>query len=469
MRLILQVLGRLKYDEVTFTMGEEGKPIKDCFSSRVLAKRLGDSEIIFLVPESLAIELVDNKNDLKELLNNKDKLREEICKRTSINEKCDVIIIQSIGTYKSEGKNFSINFLNTADNISASIIIDLLERIKRYEEIILDVSTGHNIYIASLMDAIRALVVYFKLENIIRGEKIPIFKIAYAPPIMQSKKGEEIKYPIRLYDFDVKAFFDLPLKKNIKIEDLIKKLKNEENIKLRKELDEKFKDKEVHFNELINKTKLAYNAIRYNTPLAYFDDEIISLDIEEEILLSDLKEVLKYIMENKKELENNNEIVIKRPSIERTISINLLLTIAFYEALREFKENLSMPASIDIIEREFKSIYEKVGLGLNSRFLERDLKEIKNLISYLNIEEEVSVKELKQRKLEKLILKFKEHEESDSKTKEGDIKRNFFAHSGFEETVTLIKKIGEKNGGILLRYKPEKKEEIKCWLKNPEK
>ncbi|MGC8935558.1 MAG: TM1812 family CRISPR-associated protein [Thermoproteota archaeon] len=248
----------------------------------------------------------------------------------------------------------------------------------------------------------------------------------------------------------------------MKIEELLKKEKDEKNVKLRKDINTSFESERLNFNQLINETRVAYNAIRYNVPLAYFDDDIISFKISEKDALSNLRNILKYIVEDKKELrKDKGEIVIKRPSVERVLFINLLLTTAFHRALREFKEGLKKESSTDVILKEFKSLYEKVGLGLNSRFLERDINEIKELFPYLG-EKEETIKELKKRKL---VPQLQNARENKNGKKGGDIKRNFFAHSGFEETITLIKKQNEK---YCLCYKPEEKTNIKKWLENPE-
>jgi len=216
MRLILQVLGRLQssYNEVEFTV-DESESIKERLSSRALARKLGSSKIILLVPESLVTEIVTDENEAKELLSNRDELANRVYSklRNGLLDDSDisVLIMQSVGTYHANGK-FYINFLNAIDNIVVSLIFDLLERVQgEYEEIILDVSTGHNIYVTSLIDTVRNIIVYLKLEKIIKGERVPKFEIAYSPPVLSSSK--DVCYPIKRYEFDVKAFFHLPIKK----------------------------------------------------------------------------------------------------------------------------------------------------------------------------------------------------------------------------------------------------------------
>ena len=50
--------------------------------------------------------------------------------------------------------------------------------------------------------------------------------------------------------------------------------------------------------------------------------------------------------------------------------------------------------------------------------------------------------------------------------KRGDQKRNFFAHSGLEKTLTYVK-VNEKDK-IELFYSLDRKSEILSWIKNPD-
>jgi CRISPR-associated protein Csx1 len=467
MRVILQILGNLEgYERVDFYIDDTmEETMKDYFSSQVLAKKSDNSKIIFLAPESLVTGLANDTAEARKLLSNENDLSDAILKK--LNGKItvkdyEILIIQSIGMYK--GKSFQVNFINTADNIVSSVILDLLEKIENFDEIILDISTGHNIYVTFLIDTIRTLIIYFKLRNIMKeNSKGPKFKIAYSPPIISSQNA---KYPIRLYDFDEEAFFEMRLKSAVKVEALLK----DKNATLEQEIHRTFEKANTLFKELFNETKKAYDAIRYNTPLTFFDNELISLNINEKEVLNNLKNILKYIIKDKTEInENNGEIQIRRLNIDRTLLINILLTLALHSALREFKENLEKSVEnlenwvpVGIIDT-FTKYYKNIGLDLNIRLLERDLTEINELAQYLKNEEEKSIKELQENKEKEL-----QKHPTNIKKKEGDIVRNFFVHSGLESTLTLVKKINkEGKDEILLKYKPERKNDIKKWLEKP--
>ncbi|MGB9760850.1 MAG: hypothetical protein ACPLZG_13555, partial [Thermoproteota archaeon] len=93
-RLILQVLGRLKkgYNEVKFTVVDEdeqneGEPVRDCLSSRALARKLENSEVALLVPESLVAEIASDENEAEELVSDRNKpLRDRIYSELRHNE-----------------------------------------------------------------------------------------------------------------------------------------------------------------------------------------------------------------------------------------------------------------------------------------------------------------------------------------------------------------------------------------------
>jgi CRISPR-associated protein Csx1 len=470
MRVILQILGNLEgYEHVDFYIDDTiEETMKDYFSSQVLAKKSDNSKIIFLAPESLVTGLANDTAEARKLLSNENDLSDAILKK--LNGKItvkdyEILVIQSIGMYKDKDKSFQVNFINTADNIVSSVILDLLEKIENFDEIILDISTGHNIYVTFLIDTIRTLIIYFKLRNIMKeNSKCPKFKIAYSSPIIKSPNA---KYPIRLYDFDERAFFEMRLKSAVKVEALLK----DKNATLEQEIHRTFEKANTLFKELFNETKKAYDAIRYNTPLTFFDNELISLNINEKEVLNNLKNILKYIIKDKTEInENNGEIQIRRLNINRTLLIDILLTLALHSALREFKENLEKSVEnlenwvpVGIIKNTFKNPYTKIGFDLNIRLLERDLTEIDELAQYLKNGEEKSIKELQENKEKEL-----QKHPTNIKKKEGDIVRNFFVHSGLESTLTLVKKINkEGKDEILLKYKPERKNDIKKWLENP--
>jgi len=93
------------------------------------------------------------------------------------------------------------------------IYLDMLRRLreKSVKILIVDISTGHNIYVSSVLEALRAMIVRDKLLNGLR----PTIKCQYAvsEPIIRGRSKD--KYRIFLNEYDSKAFFDLPIKRDL--------------------------------------------------------------------------------------------------------------------------------------------------------------------------------------------------------------------------------------------------------------
>ena len=333
------------------------------------------------------------------------------------------------------------------------------------EDVIIDVSVGQNIYNAATLEAMRTLQVYYNLKEITRDEsKAPSFKIATCPPI-PSAKETELSIPILLFPYNVKTFFEFPYKED-KF-DPQKLIRNHSDVK--REISQKFGRKQ--FNNLLEVARLAFNAIKYNAPLAFL--QLIEFSEDENIILKNLMEIYNYI-ESKKEITlNDNKIYIKRLEINRLDLGNYLLTIALYSSLKEFKENINKEkekTNIEIISEYFPKLYKnkKISLGLNARLLDRDLREIKDLVERakekgISLERDTLLRDLFQR------VDFYKSEEIKKESKDmkvSDIKRNFLVHSGLENTVTYVR-INEK-GKLELSYGTSHKDEILNWIRSPE-
>jgi len=174
-------------------------------------------------------------------------------------------------------------------------------------------------------------------------------------------------------------------------------------------------------------------------------------------------EIYNYI-ESKKEITlNDNIIFIKRLEINRLYLGNYLLTIALYSSLKEFKENINKEkTNFEIISEYFPKLYKskKTGLGLNVRLLKRDLEEIECVVESakskgISLKEYVLLKDLYQNKTE-----------GKKCDKRGDQKRNFFAHSGLEKTLTYVK-VNERDK-IELFYSLNSIKKILSWIRNPD-
>jgi len=467
--LIFQIIGRFKYDIVNFAINSkiyDKKPL----SSIALYEHLKNSKIIYLAPESLVALVAEDIREAKDMLSDEAKLKEKFKDelkeffKSSMGESIDfeVEVIPSIGVYFSD-KGYSLVFEGGIDNVIASIMLNNLERLAHCEEVIIDVSVGQNIYNAATLEAMRTLQVYYNLKEITKDEsKAPSFKIATCPP---PPKESESNIPILLFPYNVKTFFEFPYKKN----DFYPQCLIEKYSEIKKEISQKFGSYNKQFNTLLDIAKLAFNSIKYNAPLAFL--QLIEFSEDENIILKNLMKIYNYI-ESKKEIYlNDNKIFIKRLEINRLDLGNYLLTIALYSSLKEFKENINKEkTNFEIISEYFPKLYKskKIGLGLNARLLDRDLKEIKDLIEIakkkgISLEKEISLKDLIQRLDSR---RGGEAEKEGKNIKVSDIKRNFFAHSGLERTLTYVKV--NENDKIELFYSLDRKSEILSWIKNPD-
>jgi CRISPR-associated protein Csx1 len=219
----------------------------------------------------------------------------------------------------------------------------------------------------------------------------------------------------------------------------------------------------------MNITKIGLNALKNNTPLVFYDQDILDIDEDKlkmssnQILEDYIFKIIDYLTEYKIEI-NNNHIIVSRPKIDGLKIMKFIMGIGIYESIRKIRydiqedfknvwKNEKNAATIEDIEARFTKIYQKLNYNVNIKFLERDLKEIKSLKidgSYRLISE----------------LKYgnNPNDNSGNDIKNSDIKRNFFAHSGFEYKITQVRKDNDK---IFIMYiKNEKKNEIKSWLLN---
>ncbi|MEM2357423.1 MAG: TM1812 family CRISPR-associated protein [Candidatus Bathyarchaeia archaeon] len=496
MHYIIQIIGRFDYEEVNWVVKDEEYEDNEKYRSPLISYSIfnhykksnpsEDYEVMLLIPESLVTYVAKDASEAFDLLKNKDKLKEKFLNKIKesyssalSNLKFDVSIIQSIGSYKSSASNrYIVRFENYVDNIVSYLLFDLIN-LKNVNGITFDVSTGLNINVCSMIEALKTLIVYHKLLKILQGGKGIHVKLAFAPPV--AKELKDLSYSIELYTYDAKAFFDLPIKKSFRIDELtdLQEKKYKELSQSREKI-----------NKAISMLKLMFNIVKLNTPLALFKclktcdgTEIVELNdlLSLEELLSELTMILNHIKgETKVELIDDS-IKVKYYKVNRNLLANVILSISLYSSLREFAFRVKeIKPSINQIKRLFsgdegsEGIYKMVNLEVNKRFLERDLEDIKTKTKNLNIEEWALLKGLEKQKPLPLKLKFlrkfkaikKKVEEGKNEKFRSNEKRNFFAHSGFLEKYTYVKKEGDE---ILLSYDCSKEtiREIKSWINDP--
>lgn len=143
---------------------------------------------------------------------------------------------------------------------------------------------------------------------------------------------------------------------------------------------------------------------------------------------------------------------VERMPVDGINVSNIFYAMAMYRSLKGFKNSLNEPELGEVLER-FSGVYrnKNLGLGVNEYFLQRDIEEIASHSHKLGEGEEE-------------ILGILKHGDNFSKSKVE--KRNFFAHSGFLQEFTVVRK---ERGRVMVGWLEDRRKEIKSWILNPDK
>ena len=457
MYYIIQVLGRFAgYYDVFFRVGDVvygGKLV-----SQILRKHFGENcKTVILVPESLVAMLTDDVYEAADLLRDKQKFErrvgDEIVEAGLLEEPFEILKIQSVGPYR--GGSWHICFRNHFDNIVCYAFLELLKHLNGGDcRLIVDISTGQNLYVNSMVEAIRVLLVYYKLSRILQKKMDMRIDMVSTPPI-QKEAGECAEYDVNFYEYDVKAFFEFPIRGNIPTS--ASNFLREAPVELKRRLSFKLRGETRILNKILGSARLAFNSLRYNTPLAMFYNDIISLDVEPNEGFNALTKILE-VFEKERKIEVKDErLVVERLTVNRLLIMNTFLALSLYSSLWKFGKEvrLKKPTEKEIMSL-FSTVYKNANLHLNARFLERDLKEI----------EEAASSKLKTGEKKRLSDLF---EKKNSKRKRGrkfsDPKRNFYAHSGLLREILIVEKQDDE---LILHYDKNSFNTIRKWLKKPE-
>lgn len=464
MPYILQILGKLEYKPAIYEV--EGKRYQAKLSSKALQEHFGgDYRILLLAPESLVQMLAQCEEEAEKLLIDQRSLRKQMMRRVSdaglVDGSFDLLLMQSVGRYPPDRdrRPYAVAFENTFANVISSTFSQLLSLLERAREkaIVVDVSTGQNIYVASLLEAVRGALVYEKLRGIMQGGESVNVEIAYVPPVLSENQVVRVEF----CPYDVKAFFELPIKgKNVSLNNLVQLPRPDE---IRRIVLDRMGNLRMH----ITTGRLAYNAIKYNTPLVLFHDEMSSrlrkfkeiMDFPERF-----REVITELEERYRRVHRGDgEIKVTRDyRIDKDLYVNLHFHLALLSSIYGFWEDkiYGREPELSYIREAFSKVYERLRLGLNSRFLERDCNEISTSVDNYR-------GDLTQARLLKEIKVERTGHEAKPDIKPSDEKRNFFAHSGFLSSITKVFKRGDR---VYLTYDEEPFEgKVRSWVDDPER
>lgn len=315
------------------------------------------------------------------------------------------------------------------DDIVIEIFIDIYETYKseKFSELYVDISTGLNPYTAALLEAVRNFSVCIQLENFGKENPVKIFLVYTDPIIGTSSPFHRIYFD---YQLKYKAFFA----SSISYDDI-------QNNPIAKRIFGEDREKKKLLNQLLENFALLFSSIKNTIPLG-----ILTFDFDSQENINDgIKLLLKYA---KEKLQNNWQV---SPNLNKDDYLKCFFSLCLYDGLIKLIEELEIKnqsekyiTNLDTVKEKFVLLFDKLNLKINSVQLGSEVSNLKDkLLNILTNEWE-------------LIKNITGYEDATFD------RRNYFAHCGFEQTVTEIK---YSDGIISLRYKENEIERIKTLLK----
>lgn len=353
----------------------------------------------------------------------------------------EFLVVHSIGTYNTLLKQ--ISFFCHYSDIFLEILFDMVDRYVKYREtggdepirFVVDISSGLNIYILALLEAARHFGVWLQLANWHDKDKIPEIIIAFSDPILPN---ENIPYHIHFDTLKTKGLFVSPISP-----------KDVENYSLAKTIypDKDNKDLKNKLQTALEDFFITYSAIKNNTPLAIFQFGCTGKNT----ILGVLKDIIRSATQK---LFQNYQ---SSPDLKKDDYLKIILALGFYYGISTLLEQYNIykhsdsGTDIDTLRTSFKKIYKVLGLGLNDTILGNETDKLKKA-SQQKVHEQING----WKNLFCLLNSGKDEKKTHPQM------RNFFAHAGFEQNITVYR---IENGTLLLRYEDEEKNKIKNWLK----
>ncbi|ABP65699.1 CRISPR-associated protein, MJ1666 family [Caldicellulosiruptor saccharolyticus DSM 8903] len=359
----------------------------------------------------------------------------------------DALVIHSLGTYLN-----NVELDGSYDDIVLEILFDMIERYMKedIDEIYLDISSGHNIYISAMIEASRHFAVLTKLMHWIHEEKRPSIYVVFSDPIMgSSAKTFEIHIQPQSYT----AFFSSPISKKEACDHNFSFLRNiyqepQDDTKGNNKVLQKqqIRQKRKALKEKIEMFTILFSAIKNNVPLYLYYHTYHSID--------EIKnELVNLINHAKDQLIKDFEV---SPKLNKKAYLDAIFSLCFYMGIVEVLEryNITMFCQqtgfdLEKLGQTFAQIYTIFGIPMNYTMLGN---EISNDTEKIQQHGEID----KWTRLRKIVDPVK------SISDEPD-ERNFFAHSGLEGNVTEVRYDGEKVYVRYIQVLPQST--IDCWLK----
>jgi len=467
--IVYQLLGKLETYRVTrYRVGGSGREVESCFSSVAIAdhyahpQRISECEIRFFAPISLISPRTDS-NGFLDLEVFREKIDAWIRRvEKDVRWRAEIVPLPAFGSYKPEDGDQTVWTYNaTLGSVAAAALVDMLRSThlirERNQEVhlVLNVSTGHNSYIPSLIEALRALLVLDGALSLGKGGVVVDACYAAVDP-MRQEPGSVLN--VYLLKTSAKFFIDFPfrLRGDVETGCTLKGLYRESAGDLPETLRNDAGPVLDRAKKVLVEGLKAFNAFRYGAPLALLDRRLISLDSQE--ALGCAEEVLNLVDKALRPTVSGS--VISVPYVDFDLLRSLLIGCAFVAAISSMISELNVGdpkegVPLEVLAR-FGELYDKLPeLRINSRLLSREVKELEYVTSVVSagwrtlrdLMERVDL-----RSLRKDVPYF------------SDEKRNFYAHAGLSKNEVEVMKEG---GKILLRYSENRIPVIEKWLLRP--
>ncbi len=359
----------------------------------------------------------------------------------------ETVVIHSLGTYL---KNIELD--GSYDDIVPEILFDMIERYMNedVDEIYLDISSGHNIYISAMIEASRHFAVFTRLMHWIHEEKRPKIYLTFSDPIIGSTaKSFEIHIQPQIYT----AFFSSPISKKEACDHNFSFLRN---IYQEPQDDQKGNNKVLQKQQIRQKRKflkekiemftILFSAIKNNVPLYLYYHPYHSRD--------EIKNELKNLISHAKDQLLKD--FKSSPKLNKKAYLDAILSLGFYMGIVEVLEkyNITMFCQetgfdLENLGKTFAEIYTIFGIPMNWTMLGNKISNDTEKIQAYGETQQWT-------RLRKIVDPTKPIADEPDK-------RNFFAHSGLEGNVTEVKYDGLKVYVRYIRGLPQGM--IDCWLK----
>jgi len=397
----------------------------------------------YIQPANLKEELSAIFKEPSEYLKNPDEFIDKIDLERCRDEK---LIVHSLGEYLGTSLDASY------DDIVLEILFDMIERYLKgeLEDLYLDISSGHNIYISAILEAARHFAVFSNLMNWLDESKVPKIYLTFSDPIIGSSAKH---FEIHVQQQRFTAFFSSPIKRKEAAEYNFSFLRNiypdpnngargSEAAKLKQQVREKRKK----LREKIEMFCLLFSAIKNNVPLYLYYQHYHSVDEIKE-------EIFKLIEHAKGQLCSDYQ---KSPNLNKKAYIDAILSLGFYIGIVNVleKHNITMfcqdtGIDLELLKRNYFEIYSTFRVPTNYVMLSNEISNTQKVLKQMD---DIS----SWTGLYKII--------DPGKPAHEPIDRNYFAHSGFERNITEIRTEGNT---IFIRYAFNTNfNVINCWLKD---